>query len=64
MQDLTWEDREKVLRTMFAKLNNRRRNEKKQAELAPPSFDSEDDEVDNAAPLQGVANHAGPASLV
>ncbi|BDA43573.1 probable basal body-orientation factor 1 [Coccomyxa sp. Obi] len=64
IKDLTWEDREKVLRTMFAKLNDRRRKEKKQAELPPPSFDSEDDEVDNAAPLQGVANHAGPASLV
>ncbi len=64
MQDLTWEDRENVLRKMFAELHDRRRKEKKQAELPPPSFDSEDDEVDNAAPLHGVANHAGLASLV
>ncbi len=63
-QDWSWEDREKVLRMLFAKINERQAKEKKQAELPPPSFDSDDDEVDNAAPLRGVANHAGPASLV
>jgi len=52
---------------LFAKMNQRRQEEKRQAELPlppPHSYDSEDDEVDNAAPLRGLANHAGPASLV
>lgn len=61
-QDLTWEDREKVLRMLFASLRRQR-----QATIEPaapkPSYESDDDEVDNPGPLRGIMSLAGPAQL-
>lgn len=62
VQDMTWEDREKVLRMLFASLR-RQRQEPVQAPVPKPSYESDDDEVDNPGPLRGIINLAGPAKL-
>ena len=61
-QDMTWGDREKVLRMLFASLQ-RQRQEPVQAPAQKVSYESDDDEVDNAGPLRGIMNLAGPAQL-
>ena len=61
-QDMTWGDREKVLRMLFASLQ-RQRQEPVQAPTQRVSYESDDDEVDNAGPLRGIMNLAGPAQL-
>ena len=63
LQDMTWGDREKVLRMLFASLQ-RQRQELIQAPAQRVSYESDDDEVDNAGPLRGIMNLAGPAQLV
>ena len=59
---MTWGDREKVLRMLFASLQ-RQRQEPVQAPAQRVSYESDDDEVDNAGPLRGIMNLAGPAQL-
>ncbi|CAK0781105.1 hypothetical protein CVIRNUC_005286 [Coccomyxa viridis] len=61
-KDMTWGDREKVLRMLFASLQ-RQRQEPVQAPAQKVSYESDDDEVDNAGPLRGIMNLAGPAQL-
>ena len=61
-QDMTWEDREKVLRMLFSSLR-RQRQEQVQPPAPKPSYESDDDEVDNPGPLRGIINLAGPAQL-
>ena len=55
LQELCWEDRERVLRQLFARINNQHRRP-----LVPPA--GAPAEVD-AAPLQGLCTAAGPAGL-
>ena len=62
MQDMTWGDREKVLRMLFASLR-RQRQEPTQTPPPKPSYESDDDEVDNPGPLRGIITPAGPAQL-
>ncbi len=62
LQNMTWEDREKVLRMLFASLRGQRQ-EPIQAPAPKPSYESDDDEVDNPGPLRGIINMAGPAQL-
>lgn len=62
IQGMTWADREKVLRMLFASLQ-KARQESVQAVAAKPSYESDDDEVDNPGPLRGIINLAGPAPL-
>lgn len=62
VQDMTWGDREKVLRMLFASLR-RQRQEPVQAPMPKPSYESDDDEVDNPGPLNGIVSLAGPAKL-
>ena len=59
---MTWGQRENVLRMLFASLQ-RQRQEPVQAPAQRVSFESDDDEVDNPAPLRGIMNLAGPAQL-
>ena len=62
VQDMTWEDREKVLRMLFSSLR-RQRQEPVQPPAPKPSYESDDDEVDNPGPLRGIMHLAGPAQL-
>jgi len=62
LQSMTWEDREKVLRMLFASLRGQRQ-EPIQAPAPKPSYESDNDEVDNPCPLRGIINMAGPAQL-
>ena len=62
VQDMTWGDREKVLRMLFASLR-RQRQESAQVSVPKPSYVSDDDEVDNPGPLRGIVSLAGPAKL-
>ena len=59
---MTWGDREKVLRMLFASLQ-RQRQEPVQASAQSVSFESDDDEVDHPGPMCGIVSLAGPAQL-
>ena len=60
MQELTWEDREKVLRLLFAKINNQAQ-QMYYATLPGHSFQVAEDSVQT---VQGLRTEAGPAQLV
>ena len=60
VQELTWEDREKVLRLLFAKINNQAQP-MYYANLPGHSFQVAEDSVET---MQGLRTEAGPAQLV
>ncbi len=62
IQGMTWADREKVLRMLFASLFEAHQVPV-QAVAAKPSYEIDDDEVENPGPLRGIINLAGPAPL-
>ncbi|DBB12993.1 hypothetical protein WJX82_004975 [Trebouxia sp. C0006] len=60
IKELTWEDREKVLRLLFAKINNQAQ-QMYYANLPGHSFQVAEDSVET---MQGLRTEAGPAQLV
>ena len=60
VQELTWEDREKVLRLLFAKINNQAQ-QMYYANLPGHSFQVAEGIDEN---MQGLRTEAGPAQLV
>ena len=60
VQELTWEDREKVLRLLFAKINNQAQ-QMYYANLPGHSFPVAEDSVET---MQGLRTAAGPAQLI
>ena len=60
LQELGWEDRERVLRLLFAKINNQSQ-QMYYANLPGHSFNVVDE---SDAALQGLRTEAGPAQLV
>lgn len=79
-QEFSWEDRDRVLRMMFASITCNRRQQTRPPQPPPPqhhhqqqrhelpatvSYESDDDdEVDYPGPLRGLASMARPAELV
>lgn len=60
LQELSWEDREKILRLLFAKINNQAQ-QMYYANLPGHSFQVEQD---SDGITQGLRTEAGPAQLV